>query len=133
MIPYALHQVRGRDLSSLIGLSRGELNLRLAKHGFPRLGEVRDWILLLYLLSESQRSFDGLLRIAARSNIDLSVCHRAIHRVTGLTWSEAKTRDLDHWLMAFRERVGDRLLCGQRTRESGHSEDEETPGSQGSR
>lgn len=102
LIPYGLHRAKGHEIAMAIGFtSRGALTARLEKHGFRGLHILRDWILFLHLIEAWESQQKTLARWAYDNGIDLSVCHHAVKRATGRTWSNARSSSLDFWLDQF--------------------------------
>lgn len=101
-----------REVARELDCARWELGRSVGLHGFPPVPVLKDWIRLLKWLFEWDRRRIPLERQAFAAEMEPSVCHRTIRRVTGRTWCEARDLGFEHWAVAFRTQVLGEVRCG---------------------
>src|SRR4051812_8676930 len=86
----------------------------LRREGLPQLEELAGWVRLLRWLIIWQSAAGSLSRMALDDGLEISGCCRAVRRLTGVTWTEARERGPE-WamiLLAERCRSGPRRCAG---------------------
>jgi hypothetical protein len=80
--------------------SRFRVARLLRRETLPQLEELAAWVRVLGWILWSQEGPVALERIAMSEGLEASVCCRTVRRLTGATWTEARTRGPE-WLVAL--------------------------------
>jgi hypothetical protein len=91
---------------------REDLERRMRSHGFPRLGELQDWLRLFKLLNGWEGAGRCLQQQAYAAGVEPAVIARAVARITRVSWVVARETPLAVWLDRFRSEVGGSISCG---------------------
>ena len=108
----ALGRARGRIASaeafaqSAGYRDRHHLARVLRKAGLPPLKPLVHWTLLLTWVSDWEERRTSLARRAAVFDRDVAWCYRTVRRVTGLTWTEIRTRGTGWVVVEIRRQYG---------------------------
>lgn len=76
----------------------------LRADGLPPPHQLADWIRVLLWVSSWERHPVSLFRLAVQCHKNPAVCYRAVKRLTGLHWTEVRTRGLDWLVRSFAHR-----------------------------
>src|SRR5437660_53827 len=81
--------------------SRFQLARLLRRDGIPPFSLLTDWLSLLQLLWEAERSSASLVELIDGLGVDPATFYRRCKRTLGVPWSEARRRGLTWALMKF--------------------------------
>jgi DNA-binding beta-propeller fold protein YncE len=97
------------ELAAWVGLrDRHQLARCLRGDGLPPLERLAAWVRVLYWMLEAESSGRSLFHLARRERFDPAMAYRLVHRVTGLSWSQARRAGLASAVSQFREQCNGR-------------------------
>lgn len=97
--------LRASEVAELAGCAnRQRLTRIIARDGLPPLQELRWWIRLTRWVVEWERVEVALFRLALRERLDPAFCYRVIKKLTGIGWSQVRSRGLSWVLLEIRDR-----------------------------
>jgi hypothetical protein len=102
----APRRVHAVVIAGVLGIGdRNRLRMVLGKHGIRSLGQLNDWIRVLWWLEARERFGWSLDRQSYERGFDASNARVAIRRVTKLRWTEVAALGSGYWRNRFREVV----------------------------
>lgn len=82
---------------------------RQLKHdGLPPIRDLAAWIKVLLWLQDAEAGRTSLFRLALDGDDQPETCYRLVHRITGLTWVQAKREGFDLMLARFLDHCRER-------------------------
>jgi hypothetical protein len=83
--------------------SRHQVARILSRDGLPCLKRLRSWIRLIDWLFQWEAKSTSLYDSAISQDLNPAQCYRSVKRLTGLRWSEVRTRGLAWLLLNLQE------------------------------
>lgn len=98
------------EMAAFVGLrDRFQLARVLRRDGLPPLEHLAGWTRVAYWLVNAEATGATLRHLARRDGLDPAVAYRLVHRITGLTWLEARRAGLPLAVLRLRERCVGRV------------------------
>ena len=102
----APRRIHSDAIARVLGIGdRNRLRLVLGRHGIRSLGQLNDWVRLLWWLEARERFGWSLDRQSYERGFDASNARVSIRRLTKMRWTEARTLGLGYWRTRFQETV----------------------------